>query len=218
MVLLVSGRITHPDLCRNMSLSPITAGFDFSFNSDFKSAAVVVLKPHANLEHADQHGALLDYCRNHWRSWYEFADFRRLGLERGEIILVFGVIRTETWALAAFSEHHTSIGANLSLKADVFVEAGASLHGAWDEGSSVEHRSGPQEQLRQDFDQTLFLFHYRVKPRLIPLVAPKIIRGGAGDEELDPGDEDTDEAIGESVQVLDDQDVEIEVKPQRIPV
>jgi hypothetical protein len=221
-----------PDSCRNNSLSPVTAGFDFSFTSQTKSAAILVLKPHANLHYSYQHQVLRDYCIEHWRSWYHFADSQGLGLASGEIILVHGVVQTATWALAAFSENDTRIGAGLSLDAAVFARAGASLHAAWDEQSSVEHRSGPPlhsltRQPASDstnpteppdwkFDQTIFLRHYKVKPRF--LLAPKVIRAGAGDEELDPGDEGTDEAATASLQDLEIQDVDVEVEPQRIPV
>jgi hypothetical protein len=100
---------------------------------------------------------------------------------------VYGVVRTATWALAAFSEHDTRISAGLTLDAAVFARAGASLHAAWDERSSVEHRAGPpaHSSMRQlaststnsiepepgwIFDQTVFLRHFRVKPRPIPLL------------------------------------------------
>jgi hypothetical protein len=228
----MAGRIAQPNLHSNNSLSPATAGFDFSFTSQTKSAAVLVLKPHANVHYTIQHGTIKSYCIKYGRSWYDFAESQGLGLAYGEIIFVYGVVRTATWALAAFSEHDTRIGAGLSLDAGVFAQAGASLHAAWDERSSIEHRSGPStdsgarplagastnptEQQDWNFNQTVFLRHYLVKPRF--MLAPKVLRASAGDEELDAGDEGTDGAVLASPRALDVQDVEVEAEPQRIPV
>jgi hypothetical protein len=218
MVSFIVGRIAQLELCRNNTPVPMTAGLNFSFTSEVKSAAILVVKPHANLEYTQQHAALKDYCVKYWKSWYAFAESKRLGLAPGEIILVYGVVRTATWALAAFSEHDTRLGAGLTLNPGVFAQIGASLYGSWDEQSSVEHRSGPPGQSHEKFDQTIFLYNYRIKPPRIPMLAPKVIRGRAGDEELEPEDEDTDELMGTLLPALDIQDIEIEVEPSRIPV
>jgi hypothetical protein len=128
---------------RNSSIAPITAGFDFHFSSQVHRAAVLVLKPWADLYHALQHERIQNYCMKFGEGWYEFAKSQGFAVACGEIILVYGVVRTATWALAAFTENDTRVGAGVSLDAASFSGAGARLYRAWDERSSVENRSGP---------------------------------------------------------------------------
>jgi hypothetical protein len=128
---------------RNSSIAPITTGFDFHFSSQVRRAAVLVLKPGADLYHALQHERIQNYCMKFGEGWYDFAKSQGFAVAYGEIILVYGVVRTATWALAAFTESDTRAGAGVSLDAALFASAGASLYRAWDERSSVENRSGP---------------------------------------------------------------------------
>jgi hypothetical protein len=124
-------------------MAPITAGFDFHFSSQVHQAAILVLKPWANLYHALQHELIRNYCMKFGAGWYDFAKSQGFAMAHGEIILVYGVVRTATWALAAFTENDTRVGAGVSLDTASFASAGASLYRAWDERSSVENRSGP---------------------------------------------------------------------------
>ncbi|EIN09929.1 hypothetical protein PUNSTDRAFT_133702 [Punctularia strigosozonata HHB-11173 SS5] len=217
------------------SLAPITAGFNFSFSSQVHRAAVLVLKPWANFYHSLQHETIKNYCLKYGESWYDFAKSQGFALDPGEIILVYGVVRTATWALAAFTENDTKMGAGVSLDTASFAGAGISLYRAWDERSSVEHRSGPptkshkrpsaeahipwslpsppvslrtpadslsrnevsagKRPLDEDwnFDQTIFLRHYVVKPRMFR--TPKVMRGAADPKNVDSSGDDSDSSL-----------------------
>lgn len=107
----------------------------------------------------------------HHASWEAFA--RKLGwhVHASELVLVYGCVKTSSWALAAYASRENEHELGFSLNAGSFVSAHAGADAREHVQMSMEQRSGPQRPPDADLstpapkDQCLFISYYKIKRR-----------------------------------------------------
>jgi hypothetical protein len=103
---------------------------------------VLVLEPRARLACATQTGLLAAHCAAHARGWYALAEDQGLLVENGDLFLIYGVVTTAAWAVAAYSEQAVALGAT-STPGPAPPQERATLQWERREWGSPHHRSGP---------------------------------------------------------------------------
>ncbi|EKM59339.1 uncharacterized protein PHACADRAFT_136937 [Phanerochaete carnosa HHB-10118-sp] len=150
------------------------AGFSYTFKCHREQGAVVI--PGASLTSSRVHkcSQFPEYMRTHHESWYAFAkDDLKLIIKPEDIILVYGCVKTDSWALAAARNCGESHTMSFSAKEVPFVDFAFDLDCTNDIRASAEHRVSPplkDGEARQD--QCLFLRYFRMR-RALPLMRLK---------------------------------------------
>lgn len=146
-------------------------GLSYKFTCKGDRGAIAVLRDDAKQERYVRSRACRDYICAHHASWEAFA--RRLGwyVHASELVLVYGCVKTSSWALAAYASRENEHEMGFSLTAGSFVSMRAGVEARDHVRMSMEQRSGPQRPDDADSstpaakDQCLFISYYKIKRR-----------------------------------------------------
>ena len=196
---------SNPDLCSRM-LEP---GFNISFQLTEKQGAALVTKYPTYREDIRREQVFEEYTKRHYDSWVEFIH----GIGDGNDltpVLVTGVDTTRDFAMMSYSNNGVCKSVEFTISAPGAASASVSAWGLWrTEGSVVHTNCGPQprcppsssqttnlissgsshtETTPDGYNQCVFVRYYTMRKR--PLLAPRVIKAGAGPRYLDPGGRD----------------------------
>ncbi|KAJ7249243.1 hypothetical protein B0H12DRAFT_1019767, partial [Mycena haematopus] len=80
-------------------------GEEFAFDCVGPSGALLCLPHGARFENLENRKAMQDYAAKHAESWYKYANVKRgRGIENGELYLVTGSEKAQSWGIATFND------------------------------------------------------------------------------------------------------------------
>ena len=131
------------------------AGLDYTFRCGRGQGAMLILRG-AGSKTSTISKDFVPYVRRNHEQWYEFAtEVLRLSLQPEDIIVVHGLVKTNAWALAAYSEdgnttHEVSFSSQVSNGAALGFRYLSSQHSTM----LFQHRIGPHVSSSQSGKQT----------------------------------------------------------------
>ena len=186
-------------------------GFSISFELSEKQGAALVTKYSTYREDAQREKVFEEYTIRHYDSWVAFAREGRYG-DDVKPVLVSGVDMTRDFAMMAYSNNGVRSKSEFTASVPGIASVSASAWGTWRTEGLVHTNCGPQlclppvstqttdltlsdvshaESVSEEYSQCIFIRYYTMRKR--PLLAPKVIKAGAGPHDLGPGDRDNEE-------------------------
>ncbi|CAL1715834.1 unnamed protein product [Somion occarium] len=157
---------------------------------------------------------IVEYIRQHHASWYQFARQRKYNVDKEEIVIVHGWVKTRSWTAAAFRGEGASLELKISTKQIPHVNLALDVMSSRTISQTPEHRSGRtvgySEGEMADAseplpDQCVFLRYHKIKYRLGIFPGMKIAGNAEPRDHFDMHD-GPDNGVGE---VVSSYDVEI---------
>ena len=157
------------------------AGASYKFSCSKNQGAIVVLGDHGTRSIVRKNKAFEKYMESHQDSWYQFALSLDHDIDRDDLVLVSGWVKTSQWALAACTNYGRAHEVTLDASVAGVASAKFEIKLCQDVEMSVDQRSGPSRRTKLDRqslprDQCLFLRYYKAKRRL-PFGPKKIVAG-----------------------------------------
>ena len=181
-------------------------GARIAFELTSKRGAALITKYPTHREEIERGGRFVDYIKQHYESWVDFA--RKQGHEEDvRPILVTGVDLTREFAMVAYSNNKTSTECEFSTALPGVASASMSLWGSWHTSRLVHKNCGPDpsrqhrcednrptpgSEIPDEYTQCVFIRYYTlIKKVFIPFV----MKAGAGPHQLPEGDYDLEEGL-----------------------
>lgn len=194
------------------------SGVRFSFEITEDRGAALATKHKTYVLDAQVESEFEDYTKRHYASWEKFARDKRYG-DLTRPVLVSGFDMTKDFAMVAYSNDGSSLGASLIITVPTLVTASASISGTHRTRCSPHTNYGPQEDrllthqraiesefpegnVPIEFDQCVFLRYYSMRPRTLFAAFPKVIKAGAGPHNL-PSRDNREESFPELTTLSD---------------
>ena len=195
----------HLTLFRHALRRPVEPGVGFSFELTENRGAALVTKCETHRVDTLVESGFRRYTKRHYQSWVTFASEKDYG-DDVRPVLVSGLDMTKDFAMVAYSDDSTSLGADLTIAVPSLASASASLWGTWRTRCSPHTNHGPQEyslsrraiefplqraevvNIPNGFNQCVFIRYYAMRPRMPFSLFPKVIRAGAGPHDPGSGD------------------------------
>ncbi len=193
----------------------MSAGVRFHSTSD--SGAFVVLNPPGVAEEIQSRLRIVNYMRDHFDSWLEFANSRwGIGLRPEDIVFVSETVKTTEWAVVAFKDDDfRDQEGSVSAQFGSFGRGGFSLRMSKQLLPTSHYRAGPHPPLAavtdpnhlhssehtptatsatvspSDPSQCLFIHYYKMKRRLVKFWGLEPMQASAGPHQLPPDPDNT---------------------------
>ena len=206
-----------------------SAGGSFSFKCTDNQGALLMFSPAAYSTEIKSKRHIVNYMREHFTSWVQFAEKYGLDIKEHEILFVCGTTKTARWAVTAFKGNYkkkegvisADIGSagELSMSVSISnqslpqthrkvgpsrpVPANVPLLTAPDSGESSAETAGAAEE---PTDQSIFIHYYHMKRRIGWF---RTFKAAAGPHELPPPGPD-EEDLSELAEGEADEDDEFE--------
>ena len=176
------------------------SGASFSYELTETHGAALVTKYSTYRVDAQTELAFEGYTKRHYDSWVKFIRDKQYGKDI-QPILVTGFDVTKDFAMVAYLDDGTSLGAELTIDVPALASTSTSLWGTWFTRCSPHTNQGPQQSraigvtpshsaeegdVPIEFNQCVFIRYFTMKKRL--WFFPKVIRAGAGPHDLGSGD------------------------------
>ncbi len=199
--------------------SPIpvaSGGGSFSFKCGADAGAFLMFSPKGYSRDIESKRHIVNYMREHFQHWMNFADKFGLDLKEEDLFFVSGTTKTCRWAVAAFqgqykkkqgmvtADFSSAAGLNLSVSISnqslpqPYYGTGPRRRPGSSAPSALRASESPDESDTQEpIDQCIFMHYYKMKRRIwgkIPMKA------AAGPDELpspDPEDGGLDPVAAE---------------------
>ncbi|CAL1715486.1 unnamed protein product [Somion occarium] len=188
-----SDNFLDPGVLCSSSMSQMSLGADASgemipidlacrYTCSRNEGALLVLKDHATSEAVFANAQFVEYMLRHHQSWCDFARNQGFLLDKEDIILVRGWVKTTSWTVAAFTNQGDSLELTFGSKANLYAHVSVSTAVSTHHSHSVEYRDGPnrmtktmdEEPSPQRKDQCVFLRYYKIKYRTPAFLGRKI--------------------------------------------
>ena len=185
---------------------PVEAGAHLTLSLTGNRGAALMTRHPTTLEDAMSECAFEDYTKRHYKSWVAFARGRQYGY-RVRPILVSGFDMTKDFAMLAYSNGGSFLEGGSDVSVPMFASASVSVrvtrhakcsphvHSGpqpWDvpqSGQAIDFPSSQSTDPRtspDEFNQCLFIRYYTGQPR--GWLVPKVLKAGAGPQDLGSGD------------------------------
>ena len=187
-------------------------GARITFELTSKRGAALITKHPTYKEDIERDRIFVDYMKQHYDSWVEFA--REHGYpEDVRPILVTGVDLTREFATVAYSDNRTRMECEFSATLPAVASTSVSVWGSWHTRGLVHTNCGPhptrrshrlsesfapESEIPDEYTQCVFIRYYAIRKRLL---FPTVIKAGAGPHQLPKGNYDLSE---EGVLSVDD--------------
>ncbi|KAF9789571.1 hypothetical protein BJ322DRAFT_1043018 [Thelephora terrestris] len=173
---------------------------NFSYELTETHGAALVTKYATYRSDAQTELAFEGYTKRHYESWVKFIRDKQYGKDI-QPILVTGFDVTKDFAMVAYLDDGTSLGAELTIDVPALASASTSLWGTWFTRCSPHTNQGPHLPMAieftpsqpaaaggipREFNQCVFIRYFTMRKRL--WFFPKVIRAGAGPHDLGSGD------------------------------
>ena len=200
----------HPStllhLVQNVQPRPAEPGASFSYELTGSHGAALVTKYQTYREDSLLESAFERYTKRHYESWVAFARHKQYG-DDVRPVLVSGFDMTGDFAMVAYSNESASLESDFTIGVPMLASASASLWGTWRTRCSAHTNYGPQQcsppprgrpidslslqqadtgSIPDEFNQCVFIRYYTMRSR--KWMFPKVIRAGAGPQDLGSGD------------------------------
>lgn len=107
------------------------------------------------------------YMLEHWLSWFAFAEAADVALDKEDIVLVNGWVKTDSWALAAVHSGGASHALALATQDVPLADISVSVDIAEGVDASPSYRlSARPDEHNKKLDQCLFVRYYKMQRRL----------------------------------------------------
>ena len=188
----------------NEYASTVEPGARISFELTSKQGAALVTKYPTYREHVERGRRFVNYIKQHYESWVEFA-LEQDHPEDVKPILVTGVHLTREFATVAYSDNKTRMECEFSAALPAVASTSVSVWGSWQTPGLVHtncgphptrrsHRSSrspaPESEIPDEYTQCVFIRYYTIRKKLF---VPTVIKAGAGPHQLPKGDRDPSE-------------------------
>ena len=186
-------------------------GFNVSFQLTEKQGAALVTKYPTYKEDIQREQIFEEYTKRHYDSWVAFVREAGYGNDI-KPVLVTGVDMTRDFAMMSYSNNGVHLASKFTASVPGVASASLSAWGTWRTEGLVHTNCGPQlcsppsstqttdlmssdnsrtEMVSDEYSQCVFVRYFTVRKR--PLLAPKVIKAGAGPHDLGPGGRDDEE-------------------------
>lgn len=169
---------------RFLHRTPESSSFSFELTED--RGAALVTKYDTQRKDAFVESEFETYTKDNYKTWVTFAREKRLG-NNVHPVLVSGVDVTRDFTMVAYSEISTSSGVRATGTVQTFASPSASLPGTW-YAKRIPHTNHGPEQPTCESNQCVFIRYYTMRSRMWFGLLPKVIRAGAGPDDLGSGD------------------------------
>ncbi|KAI0696228.1 WD40-repeat-containing domain protein [Cerioporus squamosus] len=179
-----------------------SAGGSFSFQCGADAGAFLMFSPKCYSEDIESKRHIVNYVRENFPHWVDFADKFGLELKQEDLFFVSGTTKTEQWAYKkkqgmVTADFSSAVGLNLS----VSISNQSLPQSYYGTGPRRRARSSPtpaiagasaspdESSSQEPIDQCIFMHYYKMKRRMIWKSVP--IKAAAGPDELpspDPED------------------------------
>ena len=151
-------------------------GARIAFELTSKRGAALITKYPTHREEIERGGRFVDYIKQHYESWVDFA--RKQGHEEDvRPILVTGVDLTREFAMVAYSDNKTSTECEFSTTLPGVASTSISLWGSWHTSGLVhkncgpdpsrqrrglDDRPAPESEIPDEYTQCVFIRYYTI--------------------------------------------------------
>lgn len=190
-----------------MSRRALDPSKNFAFELTGSHGAALATKYQTHRMDALVDCAFEKYTKRHYQSWVRFACDKGIGNDVHPV-LVSGFDLTRDFAMVAYSDDNSSLGADLTIAVPTPASASTPPWGTWHTRCSPHTNEGPLEHnllpperaaepppqsveagnIPREFNQCVFLRYYTMRPRGSFAIFSEVIWAGTGPHDFRPGD------------------------------
>ena len=188
-------------------------GARIAFELTSKQGAALVTKYNTYQEDIQKDRNFVDYIKQHYESWVEFAQENGYP-EDARPILVTGVHLTREFATVAYSDNKTRMQCEFSATVPTIASASVSMWGQWQTPALVHTNCGPdpnrqipssaerfapESEIPDEYTQCVFISYYTIRKRMF---IPTVLKAGAGPHQLPKGNHGDGDSGEEGLRVV----------------